>query len=980
MANESIGNIILRLLVDNKAFKEGLVNALQLVQITSQQIKDLTAFKIPEPDIKALDLALEAGEARVRDFIGAQLEVPPAAQAADAGLDESGQRHEEHAGKVKTGEQALREYLAQQRFQNRVVGEGRQSILGLTNAIGFLNVGNTGASSTTKALQESMLAGIGTANGLEFALFGIGQVGGKLPGVLGSIATGAASMAGPIAAAVGVGALLITFFQKSNEEAQRAVDEGLKNFDEALNRLSRPQTLRLAENVKEQIDLINKEIDKLKFGKTFQFATAAGGVVEVQRLNEEEAKRLNLLNQDAVILREILERTEGQRREAETLLRAQKVQEDQLLKIGTELQKQDILIKRLNEEIGTRVDAERQTALTVDEIRAKTDQLNTLEAERVRNLRSTLDILKENVTEVEALYQLGQAYDQQLLDSLETLRQQQIEQGKTVEAKQTELKIQQTLQQLAADDVTVAETKRRLGLAAVNDVQKALDAQLELATTEKDQLAVKEKKHQLTTSEIELEVSLAEKAFQRGFITSANLIEQYRRLQSVTTEREKQAALEEKIISTQSLELVHLAERKRFQEEFSRKLFELTQVTITNEFESRTAAEQRRFESEKQFIEEKYALSFVREDGLIQLTAEGQRLALANEQANQAALDIIERDRIRAKHDLELFLLGDSFSAELQRINDLYDEQERRARQLYTNKDQLDAVLAQLRKRRNEDIANAELANVQRVLGTAQNIAGNIVSIIRNIEEPAEGFLANFMKALQVAQAIVATVQAMQSISLFFGLAHGGPVTSVSSVTGPAGVSYAASGTEIPGGSYVVKKSAVDKNRPLLEALGAREVTGGIAGRDSVAATTPGGGVVMMMPGEMIVDPKFAPIAKAINEGRVQMRAGGGPFEELASVVREYVSVNPTLSPFPIPASLVQQLQAEIKLSGGFNKETMDVLINEVRGLRSEVRDLRSETSSLADRINIKLPEEIELKVEGRDLRRVIRRDELLDQ
>lgn len=971
MANESIGNIILRLLVDNKAFKEGLVNALQLVQITSQQIKDLTAFKIPEPDVKALDLALETGEARIRDFIATANEPKDNPPVIPPEVPES---YDRHTQKIGEGEKALRQFFREQRLQDRVTGEARQSVLALTTSLGFLNVGNTGASSTTKALQESMLAGIGTANGLEFALFGLGQAGGKLPGVLGSIATGAASMAGPIATAVGVGALLITFFQKSNEEAQKAVDEGLKNFDEALNRLSRPQTLRLAQNVKEQIDLINKEIDRLKFGKTFQFATAAGGVVEVTKLNEEEQKRLGLLNQDAAILQEILRRTEDQRREAETLLRAQKVQEDQLLKVGSELQKQDTLIKRLNEEIETRVDAERQTALTVEEIRAKTDQLNKLEAERARNLQSTLDALRQNVNEVETLHQLGQAYDQQLLDGLEKLRQQQIEQGQSVEALQTELKIQQALQQMAADDVTVAETKRRLGLATIADVQKALDAQLALATTEKDQIAIKEKKRQLTISEVEAEVSLAEKAFQRGFITSEMLIEQYRQLQSITTERTKQAELEEKIITAQATELEYLRQREQAQQEFSRKLFELTQVTITNEFESRTAAEQRRFESEQKNIEEKYSLSFVREDGLIQLSLEGQELARANEEANQAALALIERDRIRARHELELFMLGDTFAAQVQRINDEHDAAEELARKLYSNKDQLDAALARIRQSRNQQIADAELANVQRVLGSAQTIAGSIVSIVQNIEEPAEGFLANFMKALQVAQAIVTVITTIKALGSFFGLASGG--------FAPASrVTYAASGTEIPGGSFVVKKSAAEKNKPLLEALGAREVTGGIPGRDSVAAVTPGGGVVMMMPGEMVVDPKFAPIAAAINEGRIRMMAGGGrvdPFQQVIHLATTYQreALNP--GGLPIPAGVVQQIQME--LNGGFNKETFDALIEEVRGLRAEVRDLRSETIGLADRINIKLPEEIELKAEGRELRTVIRRDELLDQ
>jgi hypothetical protein len=940
MPEQSLGTIVLRLLVDNKAFKEGLAGALQLVQITSQQIKDLAQFKIPEPDIHALDLALEAGEARIRDFLVTANEpkanppvIPPEVPAS----------YEQHTRKVSEGERALRQFFQEQRLQDRVTNQARQSILALTSSLGFLNIGNANASGTTKALQESMLAGIGTANGLEFALFGLGQVGGKLPGMFGAIAAGAASMAGPIAAAVGAGALLITFFQKSNEEAQKAVSEGLRDFEAALSRLSRPQTLRLAEGVKEQIDLINKEIDRLKTGRAFQFISAAGDVVTVQRFNEEEAKRLALLNRDQEILSEILRRTKQQREEAETLLRAQQVQEDNLLKIGTEIQKQDILIKRLNQEIETRVDAEKETALTVEQIRAKMDELNRLEAARARNLRSTLDMLRQNVSELEVQHQLGQVYDQQLIDALEALHQQQIEQGLIVEALQTELKLQQTLQQMAADDVVIAETKHRLGLATIEDVRKALEAQLNLAKSEKDRIAIQEKLHQLNITQAETEVALADKAFQRGLITSEMLIEKLRNLQSVTKEVTKQAELEERIIAAQATELSNMEKKRELQNAFNRKLFELSQIAIEDEFEARTAAENRRFEEEKKAIEEQYAIAFVREDGLIQLSEEGQRLRNENDRAHEAALAAIKRDRIQALHDLEMVLLGDSFAAELQRIDDFYNEQERRARILYKDKDQLDAALAQLRRRRSEDIAAAELANVQRTLGAAQNLMGSIVSVAQALERPAEGFVENLQKALAIAQAIVATLQAMEAISLFFGLAGGGMVPPASTRSGER-VQYAATGMRIPGGSFVVKKAAAEKNKPLLQALGAQEVTGGTPGRDSVAAVTPEGTVVMMMPGEMIVEPRFAPIAAAINEGRVRMLAGGGridPFQHVVEIAAQLQRDGLNPGGLPIPASVVQQVRMEI--SGGFNKEVLDALIDEVRGLRVEINEMKAE-------------------------------------
>ncbi len=140
----------------------------------------------------------------------------------------------------------------------------------------------------------------------------------------------------------------------------------------------------------------------------------------------------------------------------------------------------------------------------------------------------------------------------------------------------------------------------------------------------------------------------------------------------------------------------------------------------------------------------------------------------------------------------------------------------------------------------------------------------------------------------------------------------------------------------------------------------------------------------MMMPGEMIVSPAFAPIAKALNDGRkLTMRAGGGVaypkwMTEAVDLGQQYAAVNPTLSPLPIPANVVHELKLQI--DGGFNREVLDALIEEVRGLRAEVRGQRSDLVDLPDRINIKLPSEIEMKADGREIRAVIRRDEMLNQ
>lgn len=975
---ESGAEVILRLLVDNKAFKEGLANSLQLVKITSTQIKDLTQFRIPGPDIKALDLALERGEARVRDFIGAEKELPAVTKPASDGLGDLGKKHDEHSGKVQSGEKAVRGFFREQRLQDRVMGETRNSIVSLTGSMLPFIAGSHASGGATKYLGESLAVGMEQANAMEFALFGLGQVGGKLPGVLGSVATGAASMAGPIAAAVGVGALLIQFLRTSNEEAERAATEGLKDFQSALDRLSRPQLLRLSEEVRIGLEAVNKEIAGFHFdslNKTVDMhadiATTAGAM---EFLNEKDRERLTLLEADKTILDEILKKVEKQSKEVDALVRAQRLGEDSLLRIGSELQKQDILARRLKQEIDSRVDAEKKTALTVEEIRAKTDQLAKVEAERAHNLKSTLDMQKEYASNVDTLYQLGKASGQLLVGSLENLRQRQIAQGDLNGARQTELKIQQAIQQAWTDEVTIAETKKKLGLATTADVIKALDAQRAVLTNEKDQLAVDEKKYALRQADLQLETQQAEKSFQRGIISADQLVRQYQLQLINTKEPEKRAEIEQKIIDAQATELDQLRQMRAEREAFNQKIFEYTQTGIQSEFDSRRASEQHRFEAEKRNITDKYALVGVFEDGQVHLSEEGEKLLFELRSSNIRVLAQLGIDEDRARRDLQSAIDSESLDAQIRGINERYDADERLARQLYSDKNQLDVILAGLRKARDREVASAELGNVQRTLGAAHSIVGNIVGIARGLQEPAEGFLNNFLKALEVAQAIVAVVTTLKAIGSFFGLAQGGVIPT-------SNIRYAASGTQIPGGSFVVKKSAADQNKPLLQALGAREVTGGTPGKDSVAAQTEGGGIVMMMPGEMIVEPQYAPLARAINEGRLRMLAGGGSatpnyMTDLIRVVKQYVDVNPTFS--SVPANIVRDLQ--LQQAGGVSREEFAALIDEVRRTNQKLDQLTGETRDIPDRINLNLPEQIELKAEGRDIRAVIRRDQLSDQ
>ena len=216
-----LGTVILKLITDNKEFADGLKNALQLVSITSTQMKNLMEFKIKAPDFSALDAVLEVNQKSLQDLTKVQHE-------ESQSTDEAGKKHDEHTSKLSDGEKAIRQFRTEQRTSNFVAREGTQTLLGLTTALGFLTMGNKDAEGTTKQVQTAMLAGIGAANGMEFAMFGIGQASKNMKGSLGERLRDFAAMGGTISALIGVGAGLVTLLGQVNEEAERAAQEGMK--------------------------------------------------------------------------------------------------------------------------------------------------------------------------------------------------------------------------------------------------------------------------------------------------------------------------------------------------------------------------------------------------------------------------------------------------------------------------------------------------------------------------------------------------------------------------------------------------------------------------------------------------------------------------------------------------------------------------------------------------------------------------------
>lgn len=953
MPAESIGQILLQLVVDNKLFAEGLKNSLQLLQVANTQFKDLADFKIPAPDLDALDLQLEIGEKRLRDLIGAgdELEANPPVMPPEAP-----ESHDEHTRKVQDGEKALRQFWREQKFQDRVSRDAREALLGATGAVATFAVGNTSASRAVKQFDEALLSGLAAQNQMEFALFSIGQVGSKLPGTFGAISTSIGAMAGPIAITIGIGALLINFFQQSNEEAKKAAEEGLRQYREELGKLSEPQRLQLATNLKTEIEKVKAQLAELELARrAISAPSPETGAVETSRaLKAEEVELKRALEQRLGILEEIQTATRVDLEMEKMKLTLQRESDTVLNNVLTTVQEQDIAVKRLRTEIETRVDLEKQTALTVEQIRARTDELNRIERERAENLKSSLDLAKDLVGLRETDLQLGRTNIDSVISAL--VAQRALTTDKKEQA-DIDLKILQLQQQQAADAVAIAEARRRLGVGSTEQVLQALEAEKALKTEEKDRLAIEERIRAVRQASLEQTVAEHERARRLGLITSERLIEQYRAQLAVTTDAGKRMSIEDKILQELRSQTDELLRQQQLREEFNQKLLELTTIGIDNEYDARRLAEQQRFEREKKNIEERYAIVGVFEDGQIRLSVEGEQLMFALKESNLRVLHQLSVDLDRARREIQKTIDSESEQAQIAAIHERYEQEAALARLVYTEKDELDAVLTALEKARDREVASLQLANTQRVLGAAQAIVGNIVSVARNLTEPAEGFLANLEKALQVAQAIVATIQAINLIGSIFGFSRGGPVP----------VMYASTGMQIPGGSYIVRKSAVDENRPLLEALGAEEVTGGIPGKDSVLARVDGGGFVAMMPGEMVVAPQYAPIAKAVNEGRLRMMATGGVvsgMEDLFTVLREYRGSGLTPGLITLPAEVIQKIEASF---GGVSGEEFGELITEVRKMNDRLIDLTAETAGLGERL--RFPESLPAIIDREELR-----------
>lgn len=138
--------------------------------------------------------------------------------------------------KRKTDEtsQSYRQFLQEQKLQNRISSEATQAITGITFALALLSQGQEGASREMKVMSNSLMAGVMSMNAAEFSMFTIGKSAASLGGTIGQLGTKLMGMSGVIGLVVGIGATLISFFNNSKDSAEDAKTE-FEKFNKSLS-------------------------------------------------------------------------------------------------------------------------------------------------------------------------------------------------------------------------------------------------------------------------------------------------------------------------------------------------------------------------------------------------------------------------------------------------------------------------------------------------------------------------------------------------------------------------------------------------------------------------------------------------------------------------------------------------------------------------------------------------------------------------
>lgn len=887
MADNSFGQAVFRLLLDDKEFRAAFANAVQTAQVSTKKIADLTRVRIDAPDMKSLDESLESGTAKLSDFGTVALEtgqefekgfkagVREGLEEMKAGFDNSNPALKRHGAEVDNLKTQYRQFLREQRFQDRVMGEARSGIMSLVTSIGLLSATTSGQTGESGRLNQALLQGIGMMNAMEFMLFSMNTLAARATGSMAGLAAAIGAMSLPISVAVGAGLFLITMLRSTNEESAKAVDQGLSKLDEMLERLTRRQRIQIVVDVEGIVSQAERARAELEAALTTSVVAGAGSSVEVEKELAMRSAQSELLSTILTKLREKIKEEQESSETNRTLIRVLSESTDEYVR-------QEGRLFAISESLKRNTDMLTGERLTQERITELLDEQARIERQRADRMMSSLDRAKNEVEVARKKFELGTINEAQLRETLE----------------------------------------RQIAVAKAQGDEKAmLEAQLDL--------------HKLTTQTVQEKLAVLEAERNLGMLTAEEYISALRTVKATVTDRKEQLELEQRISSAlkaQTDELVAQAERFRQINEERLKETETARIAaIENRFDREIELENRRFAGETEKIRAR--LNFV---GALTEEQEEQRRrdieTLHNlEVVHSRNIQAIEERRMTSREEASSAAFASETERAIAGIEARYAVLEQKATEAYKNEAERAVVVAELRKRKEEEV-QAYLTGVQ--LEGLNRIAAALGQL-------GDDAIAKFARMLQIAVQIAQTLERAR-----IGQEGGDPLSIIASFLPLLGLFE--EGGEIPSGSYVVKRSRAKENKELLDGVGAVEVTGGAQGKDSVPFKIRGtDGVALLAPGERIVAPKYAFIGRAINEGKIIRRASGGSIGSLYSIVEEFrqMLVN-GLDSFPFPTSLVEQIKEALAVNA-LTLRAFSSMVEELREIREGIMAVSEETSLL---------------------------------
>jgi hypothetical protein len=965
VADNTFGQAIFRLLIEDKEFRAAFSQAVQTAQVSTKKIGDLTNVKLKAPDMADIERKLEAGTAKLQDF---GLTATKASQSFGEGFrqgvrqgladvrkefEATGQTFTTHGQSVDNLSQRYRQFFREQRLQDRIVGEGRQSIMALASGMSFLAAGTAQQAGETNNLNVAMLQGIGTMQGVEFLLFSVGNIANRTTGAMSRLAATLGSLATPISIAVAAGVFFISMLRETNDEANAAVTEGLAKLDNLLERLNEEQRVKLlvdVEGLKSDLDRALASVNPekiLTLNATFKAEAPEQAAKTIGAVNEQLAKKLDLERQSEsanTSLLQTISATHGALEankdalDANRALTAQAVTDNTAITTFNELQlksiqeqsdKLGLVLDKLKKKVDAESESVATSRLIVRSLASSSDEYVKQEARLLfitESLKRNRDLLTDEM--------LTQTQITALIDERERIERER--------AARTKSSLD-----MAKADVEIAQKKFELGKGTEAQVQAALEKRLEIATKQKDETEILQAQldlQKLASQAIRDKLTLLELEHSLGVVTTQELLNGLNAAKASAPTRLERLQIEEKIrsiLKAQTDELTAQAEKFRQQNLERIKRLEESRINlVTNRFDREKVLEERRFAEETRELQER--LAFV---GALDEEQQEQRKrdieTLANLRlAHERNLQDIEKRRIDAMNEIKLAAIGTEQDAAIARIDERYRLLEQRATETFANEQERAIVIAELRKRKEQE--------VQFYLnGIAAEGINRIASALSALGD--EG-ISKFARMLQIAVQIAQTLERAN-----LGLEGGDPLSVIASFLPILGLFE--EGGEIPGGSYVVNAEQSRRHAAILDSVGAMEVSGGIPGRDSVPLRIRGtDGVALLAPGERVVAPRYAFLGKAINEGKVTFRAGGGSIGGLVATFREFKNAGG--SSLPLTAEFVAEVRRMV--TGDRTLDVLNAIADRMQELNERVQTVAEETAMVRQEVGKPLRGEVE--------------------